>query len=93
VQISTKKNSPFIIEEGPNPFTDFINIEFHFQKECIVNMTLSSIEGVQLEKCISNKKITNEKFTVDNLESLSSGIYLLNILIDDKPHIVKIVKK
>lgn len=76
----------------PNPTSGILNIEFESNKAGKLDLVMADITGRNLFK-IDGKKVTHgkQKLSLDlNKYNLKSGIYFLNLRIDNENNIVKI---
>lgn len=77
----------------PNPFTDSFIVEISVQKPVDILITLIDSKGVIAKNIGYNSLITGSNLiTVDNLENLNSGLYLLQIISPEFSKSIKILK-
>jgi hypothetical protein len=79
VKLATSKFSDLSISVYPNPTSSILNIDFD-------KSFIGSISD------LSGKKVMNFSNTTIDISQLSSGVYILNIISDDKYFNKKIVK-
>ncbi len=78
---------------GPNPFDQSFWVAYHIDKKGPVNFQLTTMDGriVRTEEKISEEGSNRYEFTDES--GLKSGVYLLNILYNDKKITKKFIKK
>lgn len=77
---------------SPNPFTDFININFQSNRRKIVSVKLFNVDGKEI---VSKEILVNEgnnNFKIDHLSNLPVGNYLLQLFSEGQKLVQKIVK-
>jgi hypothetical protein len=77
---------------SPNPFKDFININFEWNKPEVVLVKIFSVQGkkVFFKKIVANKGKNFLK--IDNLSNFPSGNYFLQLVSSSQKIIQKITK-
>lgn len=70
------ESTPFIY---PNPFTSYINIIYQSKEKSFLDIALYSINGTQVFKNIYQLFPGNNYIIIEQLDSLSSGIYIIAI--------------
>jgi hypothetical protein len=83
-------NQPIII--SPNPFTDFININFQSDKRKPLSIKLFNISGKEILTKEMDVDKGNNYFKIDHLSNLPSGNYLLQLFSEGQKMIQKIIK-
>lgn len=76
------------IEIAPNPFADQIKLKF----DASVNEASINLYDIKGRTILSDVKFANQESMTLNTEVIGSGIYLLEILIDDFKKVVKLIK-
>lgn len=78
----------------PNPINQFINVDFNLAQSEVLSMDLYDINGRMISNLLSNANFLtgNNSQKLELPESLSRGIYLLNISDGKNTSTVKIVK-
>jgi hypothetical protein len=86
------KNANQAVVISPNPFTDFININFQSDKRKLLSIKLFNVNG----KEILTKEMTVDKgnnyFKIDHLYNLPTGNYLLQFFSEGQKMVQKIIK-
>ncbi|WP_455586608.1 LamG-like jellyroll fold domain-containing protein [Bacteroides sp.] len=89
----------FSNEEGmgsvyPNPFEHELNIKMSVKPEAVFEITINDISG-RLVKRYEAQKATNGYIykTLNDLEDLTSGFYMLNVKVDGVNNVYKVEKK
>jgi hypothetical protein len=91
--ISVKiKNTNVPIVISPNPFTDFININFQSDKRKRLSIKLFNINGKEIMTKEMDVDKGNNYFKIDHLSNLPSGNYLLQLFSQGQKMIQKIIK-
>lgn len=75
----------------PNPIIDQLNIEVENTSDAIVPLSIYNMDGKLIRSY--SETINNNKITLNNLDYLSKGIYLITIKIDNKDYSFKVYKK
>ena len=75
----------------PNPVVDELNITIENNTDEIVSVKIYNLHG-QLIKTY-DKQISNQTLSLNNLSSLSSGVYILNYTMDNKKYSLRFVKQ
>ena len=83
-------NQPIVI--SPNPFTDFININFQSDKRKRLSIKLFNINGKEIMTKEMDVDKGNNYFKIDHLSNLPSGNYLLQLFSQGQKMIQKIIK-
>ncbi len=79
------------IEVGPNPFVEQINIKLKDRTSGTFNIRLMNINGQNVIE--SDIDVTFGKLQIRGLKDLPSGIYFLNIQVENKLFVKKVLKK
>lgn len=74
----------------PNPVTDTLRLNIPETNEVEAQLTLYTIEGKRLRTV--RKQISNKQITLDKLNDLPPGVYLLNFRLDQKNQTLKFIK-
>lgn len=75
----------------PNPITNELNIEVGKTTEQTVPVKIHHIDGKLIHSY--NKTINDNKITLNNLEHLSSGMYIVSYIMDNKNYSLKVYKE
>lgn len=88
----------FVLDQNyPNPFNATTSIHFEIGKLSAVNMTIYDLQGNKIKRLITDKEMTpggyNVSWTGRNEfnQSVSSGIYLLEMRIDQYQQVKKMI--
>ncbi|HXR83867.1 MAG TPA: T9SS type A sorting domain-containing protein [Hanamia sp.] len=90
--ISVKVKSANKIIISPNPFNNFINVNFQSDKRKPLSVKLYNIDGKEIFSKQIYINAGDNYFRIDNLSNLPAGNYLLQLISDGKKVIQKIVK-
>ncbi len=63
----------------PNPVSDYINIEFNMESECLLNISVSDLMGREVIRMNTQKYSTGQNILSIPVSSLSSGVYNVQI--------------
>ncbi len=79
--LSTSQYSKSQFYVSPNPFVNFINLNFSSIKSLELNIELFDINGRKIHNLLKNKQFTsgNNQLKIDLPESLANGLYYLII--------------
>ena len=93
--ISSENSSLERFTAYPNPFTNSVNIRFGLDMQQKVDIALLSILGRQIAPLSSQNLAPGSydfDYPLDHL-NLASGVYIIELRIDDKPYYVREIKK
>jgi uncharacterized delta-60 repeat protein len=79
---------------SPNPFSDSINLSFTSNETQILDIDLFDVNGGKIQNLVSQKQFSSGKNQqkLDLPETLSKGIYFLNLNDGNKTQSIKIIK-
>jgi len=75
----------------PNPATDLVQFDFTLPKKSLVRIDLFQIDGTLLKTIIKEYEAENQT-TVINLNTLSSGVYLIKLTSNSETQTIKLIK-
>lgn len=75
----------------PNPFSDHLSIQLPFLSNAIAQIKFFNILGQPL-LILKNQEVHEGKIQINNLQSLTQGIYFLEIIVGNNRFITKIIK-
>jgi photosystem II stability/assembly factor-like uncharacterized protein len=84
-------NQPSALNIYPNPFSDETSINYSFEKESNVTISIYDMNGRLIKTLVDNEQQIG-KHTI-KLNNLDSGIYILKATMRDKSYVSKLVKK
>lgn len=92
--LSTSNLSTTQFSVAPNPFLDYINLSFASKESQVLDINLYDINGRKIQNIITQKKfpLGNNLQKIDLPETLTKGIYFLNIYDGQQSKSIKIVK-
>jgi len=91
-QIIINKSQKFI-QLFPNPFSDHLGIELEVDKPGNIIIQLYDITGCLVEqKTFVNSDAGNRYFNLSNLHKLTSGQYILKVIVNDEVHSISTIK-
>lgn len=77
----------------PNPFNDHLHIDYSVQNESPVNISVYNLTGQKMEYLVStNQHQAGNYTTTFDARKLSTGVYYIRILANEKSETVKVVK-
>ncbi|MBL7884102.1 MAG: T9SS type A sorting domain-containing protein [Bacteroidia bacterium] len=76
----------------PNPMNDISNVIFNVEKEANVELALYSIDGTLISNTNYGKVSGLQQLSID-MSSYSSGMYFINLTIDGKSSMQKLIKQ
>ncbi|WP_313808319.1 T9SS type A sorting domain-containing protein [Flavobacterium sp.] len=87
-------NSDAKISVYPNPINDLLNIDFKLTEDSNINIDLFDFSGRKVETLLDKQRITsgNHSINFQLPNTMSKGIYFLNIMNNSESKIVKLVK-
>ena len=92
IKIHTESNASLITKVSPNPFVNKLDISIKLSQNSNVEIKIMDVTG----KLVLNKSLKAVKglnvFSIDELEKLQSGIYIMHINTDDGQFIEKLIK-
>ena len=68
-----------IVSAGPNPFTEYVNVEYDAQAEGTSEITLTNINGAVVSREEIASSFGRNKYALQNNDNLPKGIYFLSI--------------
>lgn len=87
----TEKNTPIVLY--PNPFTETITLNLNQAEASDIQFTLSNLSGMEIEKGKLNAPQGNSLLMLDNWKHLKSGIYFLQVELNDEIQTFKLIKQ
>lgn len=73
-----------LMQNYPNPFNPSTQIEFSIDKNKFVSLIVFDLQGREIKKLV-NKTITRGSYKVEfNAEELTSGVYIYQLITDEK---------
>ncbi len=76
----------------PNPFIDRTIIAFSLLQSSYIKIVLYQVEGIMVKSVFEGKLDKGKYKLLNNFEDLDSGIYYLNVTVDDKVKTIKCLK-
>jgi len=73
----------------PVPFGDELTVEGFGENQSEIEVSLTNLNGTSIE---TKSHFENDKLVIDNLGSLSSGVYILTIISNNKSSSFKVLK-
>ena len=90
----TKFNDENIFNLFPNPFTDSFQLSYYADNAQTITMDFFDVTGrLLLSQQETLKPNSYNIYSVNSLQYLQTGVYILKITTPDKKHVVKVVKK
>ncbi|MFI5132779.1 MAG: T9SS type A sorting domain-containing protein [Chitinophagales bacterium] len=77
----------------PNPFTSDIKVQITSSKESTAIIRISNTSGQQVVNRSVNLQVGDNIIVLQNLEALTSGVHLMEVITEDGKFTQKIVKK
>ena len=81
--VTVRFNTALFIIVKPNPFKGSVDIVMELQKNSAVKIILYDAAGRQVYQNTFTGNAGSNKFTIDHLDKLSAGVYIMNISADD----------
>ena len=77
----------------PNPFTNHVHVDYKVTESGAVNIFVYNMLGMKMIEVVNTNNHPVGNFTsIIDAQSLPSGIYGVNIQINDKKKLIKIIK-
>jgi hypothetical protein len=86
------KNANQAVIISPNPFTDFININFQSDKRKLLSIKLFNVNGKEIMSKEMDLNKGNNYFKMDHLSNLPAGNYLLQFFSEGQKMVQKTIK-
>ena len=77
-------NLQFRLNVYPNPFKHTTTISFNLNKTAITKIKIYNIKGQLIETLINDTKTAGNHLVVWNTNDYNSGLYLIQLIIDNK---------
>ncbi len=90
ISIKIKNENKTVI--SPNPFSDFINVDFQSDIHKALSVKLCNIDGKEIFSKEMYVNAGKNYFRIDNLSNLPAGNYFLQLISDGKKVVQKIIK-
>jgi len=86
-------SNQYLLSAYPNPFSEFININYHLSQEEEINIHVVDISGKIVANLLSKKSKQAGDYTITinaDQYSLSSGVYFIQLSTTDSVEVIKI---
>ena len=88
-----EKEGQFSMLAYPNPFNEFVRIDFELAKEEVVTMKLLNVLGQEINTIFFNENLDAGKYTKELQLSPTKGIYILSLQTETQQQTIRLIRQ